>query len=435
MFNIKLRHIALASACLLITSCTSVPTDTTNSSTVNPSVDPSTSTTDETSTPSVTDPSISIPSVTDPSTPTEEGFKNLDVNNYGQINWFGRTYSEGGKEYFHYSSSGFEVKFYGTRLIATIGATEHNSDKNRPYIAVFIDGEDDPRKATTIALDKAEGDYMIAENLEEGFHTIRVLKISESQYSKCYLKSVSTDGEFYTPPAKKERKIEVYGASTTCGFGVFGLTGPEAFRTETESSLFSFAGLTSRVFDAEYNLVSASGWAITQNKASDGVSMLDAYDQVDLKNPMPWDFDRFVPDLVMINLATNDSVYIDDAPTIEEREARETRYYNGYIQFIENLRAAYDNPELPVLMIYGFLDDQGVEGPIKDIKAHYAAKGDAYVDFQKVYKANATDGFGSSYHASALTHIRSTDVVVPKVIELKDREWDIVHENITTPKL
>lgn len=411
----------LALSCMALVACS--PTTSSSSSSL---------TTDKTETSDTSSESTSNPSST--TSQDDDKIEKIDVTNKNHLNWFGRTYSKDGKQYFHYSSSGFEVKFYGTKLEATIGATEFSSDKNRPYLSILVDGENDPRKAKDLALTEEIAVYTIIDNLEEGFHTVRVLKRSESQYSKCWLEDLITDGSFYKPNPKKERKIEIYGASTTCGYGAFGKSGPEAFKTETEHSLFSYAGLISRVFDAEYNMVSASGWAITQNKDSDDVCMPEVYDKVDLRSEMKWDFNEFVPDIVIINLATNDSVYINDAPTIEEKQAREKRYYDGYIRFIDNLREAYNNPELPILMTYGFLDDQGVEKPIHDIKAYYAKKGDAYVDYLKVIKANGTDGFGSRYHPSATTHMRSTDLMIPKVQELMDYEWDVKYPNITSVK-
>ena len=83
-----------------------------------------------------------------------------------------------------------------------------NSSEKVPYVVVFIDGEEDPTKGETHALDNGINEIII-DGLSEDIHTIKVLKRSESTDSKTSIKSLETDGYFIENEPYKERKIEL----------------------------------------------------------------------------------------------------------------------------------------------------------------------------------------------------------------------------------
>lgn len=53
--------------------------------------------------------------------------------------------------------------------------------------------------------------------MSEGFHKIRVYKITEARYSSVAFKSFKTDGYFWARPNDKKYKLEFYGDSITVG--------------------------------------------------------------------------------------------------------------------------------------------------------------------------------------------------------------------------
>lgn len=179
-----------------------------------------------------------------------------------KVKMFGRYfYNEREKQqYFYFTASGFEVKFIGTKLIMNL-VTGINSSEKVPYVVVFIDGEEDPTKGETHALDNGINEIII-DGLSEDIHTIKVLKRSESTDSKTSIKSLETDGYFIENEPYKERKIEVIAASSSAGYGNLISNGVGDKTTANSDGLRSFATLTAKYLDAEINIFSASGWAV-----------------------------------------------------------------------------------------------------------------------------------------------------------------------------
>ena len=123
-------------------------------------------------------------------------------------------------------------------------------------------------------------------------------------------------------PALPSRKIEFIGNSITCGYGNEGVDKFEHFEYETENHYYSYASITARNLGAQHWVVARSGIGAYRN-----------YDGPKTGNPesnMPvqyeytgyawkpslrqeptflkekWDFSRYQPDVVCINLGTND---------------------------------------------------------------------------------------------------------------------------------
>ena len=62
---------------------------------------------------------------------------------------------------------------------------------------------------------------------------------------------------------------------------------------------YAFAGVTARAFGADYHNVSVSGETLR--------GMVDLYDRETYYDSSPtWDFSRFIPDVVVMNLGAND---------------------------------------------------------------------------------------------------------------------------------
>ena len=123
-------------------------------------------------------------------------------------------------------------------------------------------------------------------------------------------------------PALPERKIEFIGNSITCGYGNEGCDKNEHFEYETENHYYSYASITARNLDAQHWVVARSGIGAYRNygdvkTGSPRSCMPVQYDytgyalDLDLRQEASflkekWDFSRYQPDVVCINLGTND---------------------------------------------------------------------------------------------------------------------------------
>ena len=297
----------------------------------------------------------------------------FDINNEEHINWYGRTYVEsirsgggshggGGSSteghFFNHTASGFEVTFMGTSLSASFYATNPTSEWN-VVLTVFVDGEQEPRKGTTVSLDEARKNVDLASGLENGLHTVKVLKRSEAQNSANALLSLTTDGDFYTPPEKPERKLEFYGDSLTAGVGITATEATGDGSSLEEDGLATYAGIAARFFNAQYNVFAGGGRALYLSQYHSR-SIYDMYRQVDfdVNNQDPWDFDSYIPDAVVINLGTNDSNYVYNmCKTEAAKEAFYTEYKKVYEKFVTELHQLYPNAH--IVAVYNMAAGEG----------------------------------------------------------------------------
>ena len=217
----------------------------------------------------------------------------------------------------------------------------------------------------------SEGDVRTMDDLggndsEEDLRTmvVRLVKESEVQYASSGILAFYTDEEAEIRPTdKKDRKIEFIGDSITCGYGVLG--GPKApFSTETESADDAFAVQCARALDADYQLVSFSGIGVIsryiepeENEPLTDVLMPVLYPHTDAVlakrygwGPESWDFSSFCPQVVVINLGTNDDSY-----TRGIRE-REERFEEEYCEFVRNIHRR--NPGAEIVCTFGVMSQR-----------------------------------------------------------------------------
>lgn len=216
-----------------------------------------------------------------------------------------------------------------------------------------------------------EGDVRTMDDLggndsEEDLRTMVVclVKESEVQYASSGILAFYTDEEAEIRPTdKKDRKIEFIGDSITCGYGVLGK--PEnLFSTETESADDAFAVQCARALDADYQLVSFSGIGVIsryiepeKNEPLTDVLMPALYPHTDAVlakrygwRPESWDFSSFCPQVVVINLGTNDDSY-----TRGIRE-REERFEEEYCEFVRNIHRR--NPGAEIVCTFGVMSQR-----------------------------------------------------------------------------
>lgn len=223
----------------------------------------------------------------------------LDVTNDAHINWYGRTYQNDGDQgvFFNNTVSGFEVRFAGTEITAEIYASAPC------YVAVFFDGVNYPECSHRIKLQTGTHSYTLASGMINNLHIVRVLRVTENtEANKTRLLSLSIDGTFYVPPAKSARKLEVYGASSTCGHGSIGKPG-DAYSIDNSDGAYTYANYAAYRLGAQLNALCASGWGLGVGTIKSIPAVSDKCSNTDTGQ---WDFSLYEPDATIINLGYND---------------------------------------------------------------------------------------------------------------------------------
>ncbi len=164
----------------------------------------------------------------------------------------------------------------------------------------------------------------LATALSEGRHLVRLMYIIEGyeMYPEFWGFVLDEGRRLVEAPKFPDRKIEFIGNSITCGYGNEGLKKEEHFDYATENHYYSYASIAARQLNAQHWVVARSGIGAYRNygeakSGSPRSCMPVQYEYtgyaLDLKLREEasflrekWDFSRYQPDVVCINLGTND---------------------------------------------------------------------------------------------------------------------------------
>ena len=163
----------------------------------------------------------------------------------------------------------------------------------------------------------------------------------------------------------------IIGESITCGYGLFDVKTGKCF-SDTEDVWQTGAVIAARNFDADIHVISVSGKRLTRpDSAMPQPTMPDINKMVDfLYDPYTeWDVQKYQPDIIIINLGTNDFISIKND---EDRQ----KFGADYEKFIRELHKDYPNAK--ILWAFGAMGDgvnlfssitQAAENVNKDVKS------------------------------------------------------------------
>lgn len=277
---------------------------------------------------------------------------NFDIRNESHINWYGRTYkakAPDGREsvMFPLSNSSFEVSFYGNKLTATIYCYVDPVRKGqKTYFSVTVD-----HRTRTVGLDDGINELVLGERLTAGKHKASVVKLTEGRESNAgllELKGESADGNFrfVKPPEKPSLKLEFYGDSLTTGHGVKGSNSTTAFETVNEDPTLCYAGVATKLLNAQATIYAYSGISLAVEGRYYPPLMKDVYRYVCSSNCREeWDFSRYVPDVIVVNLGANDWSSIKNVYW-EQREEKVRKFSEAYVDFIRTLQEIAPNAKI-----------------------------------------------------------------------------------------
>lgn len=333
--------------------------------------------------------------------------------------WTGRFLDDDGTRYFDYSASGFEFSFAGTKADAIILSDPGNhAETNHGVIAVFTakygeEFSEAPDKR--IVLDKNVNGITLFESEKKQKVSIKVMKFSECAFGSAGLKSLEIDGKLLrTKDNPDAPKIEFIGDSITCGYGLEGKWNEDTFTTLTERPDLAYAVKTARKLGAKYSLVSWSGIGIISSYVDPSVNLPNTiwnmptcwpYTDKSIslrlkKEPEIWNESRFSPDVVVINLGTNDASYT------RGQKDRIKNFTAAYRELIEDVHRR--SPKAKICCCLGIMGQDlfpAVEEAVKLFKTDFPAVKIKAVKFPVQEEA---DGIGIDWHPSGITHEKAS---------------------------
>lgn len=333
----------------------------------------------------------------------------------------GRTELKDGLLYAYNTGTGFEVSFYGTRLNAEFVCSNTESEDTRPYYQVFTDGEISPEEGKVIGIDKSEKNVKLVSELEEGVHTVTVVKRTESSDGTTAIKSLSTDGYFKAERREREMFIQIVGGSGISGHGAIGQVGEER-TTKNSSCIHSFGYLTAMAFDADFEFVSNSGWGLKwgYNDASGKDNIRKAYDNIGIDEnnktiEQAWDHAAFRPDVVVVNVGGNDYTSHINKLSGAEKTAAEKEFTAAVKEFLEHIHALHPN----AVVIWTSTDQKSGNGAASLKAIDEIDPAHSWV-IPVLIEGSRNGELGADDHAGYKTHVKDAQTVVDAVCAALD---------------
>jgi len=263
---------------------------------------------------------------------------------------------------------------------------------------VFIDGKRHEVLNTTAGTKT----YKLSSGLPSATHTVLITKRTEAQYGVVTFGGFVVDeGAKLTPyAANHTRRIEFVGDSITCGFGIIG-TPPCGYSPPTEDNYLTYGPRIARELNAEVHVEAWSGMGMVKNWNGVGVPFPALFPYVFPSKPSEeWDFSKWVPHAVVINLGTNDYCC---APVPSEDS-----YETGYINFIKTYTQKY-NPAPKFFLVCGPLQ---LSSSCAYVQKVAQATGATYVDIQNILEAS---DFGCAGHPGVTGHEKMANHTLPAI--------------------
>ena len=202
---------------------------------------------------------------------------------------------------------------------------------------------------------------VLASNLSKGPHTIEIFRRTEwnKESTNFYGFKINANAKLLAKSPPKKRKIEFYGDSITAGFAVEDTSGKDLYDSIYTNNYASYAAITARHFEADYQCVCKSGIGVTVSW--DPLIMPELYDRlIPTDSNSKWDFSLYRPDVVVVNLFQNDSwlVNIPEHPEFIKRfgDEKPDEFFiiSAYQEFIAGLRTHY--PAANIICTLGSMD-------------------------------------------------------------------------------
>jgi lysophospholipase L1-like esterase len=301
----------------------------------------------------------------------------------------------------------------GTEVVARFtGATEFDltlSDYGN-YFDVFVDGT--LTEASPIIGSAYQSDYPLATGLtaSETHEVILHKRTEASSFGRTMVLGYSFgggadagdggSGTLLSPAPPAARRIEVVGDSISCGYGVLG---PDATCYETaayEDHDDSYGAITAKNLGADLFTIASSGRGAYINIDGTTTGTLpDIYGYtlpyISQGTPSSWDFAQWTPDVVVIDLGTNDFF---GSPSGDPGQP----FVSAYLALVQEIRHNYADAWIfcangPILSGTDYTDAEA------DIKSVITTMNDPKVTYLGFPTQDPASGEGCDGHPSVTT--------------------------------
>ncbi|CAN5455440.1 SGNH/GDSL hydrolase family protein [soil metagenome] len=283
-----------------------------------------------------------------------------------------------------WSASEVRLVVDGPKLTATI------EEKGDDYWQPLVDGQ--PKTPITL---KPGLDTYTVDLGGPGRHEVRLVKRTEPFVGTTTIRGFGTPGGKLLAAKPKKRHLEFVGDSITCGYGNEGANQNGHFAPATENATQSYASIAGRMVDADVTLIAWSGRKMWPDNTTPEI-----YDRILPTQPEPlYDFKGPAPDMVVINLATND---------FGQENPEEKGWTGAYETFIRRVWSHYPKAHV-VVALGGMMSDDYPQGhrALSTLRGYLTRlvgrMRDPRLHLVEFDQQRLEDGLGADWHPSVKT--------------------------------
>lgn len=339
-----------------------------------------------------------------------------------------------------WTASGVEFRTNATECYVTLEA-EYTSHE------VWIEVDMNDCLLQRFAVLKGTNEYLLFKGFSDTeARTIKIRMsaqpIQEDTSRKLLIHEIKVDREL-EPVTPKNKKIEFIGDSLTSGEGLTGRGNDDVWCAGIFGLRGHYGLMAAKYFDADYSIVSQSGWGVYtgwDNNVNNNIPSY--YDQVcgvlagDQNRKLgafeQYEFEKWQPDIVVINLGTNDGGAINQPAWIDPEtgisykqnpgeegagmdEASANRFEKASVSFLKKVRA--NNPKAHIIWAYGMCDHTMEEYICASIEKYKTQSLDEAITYVSLPEAKK-EQLGSHGHPGFLDHEAAGKVLISAIEDL-----------------
>lgn len=326
------------------------------------------------------------------------------------VRQIGRTYFSGGALWCASSGTGIEFTANGKECLLTLIANPHDQEPNLAGIAVFVNGK---RVIDTLLREEKQVISIFKYDKPQNV-TVRVTKLTEAAFSLVAIKKITLDGTEIKSTRAHDKLIEFIGDSITCGFGVKAEGKQGDFATADMDVTKTYAYKCAEKLGTEYSMLCASGFGVVSGYTATGIrnpietlpqyyeSLGFSYGNFGAIKPqeIKWDF-RLIPDIIVINLGTNDDSFCQDD------EQKQAKFRDEYAKFLAMIRK--NNPSSTIVCTLGIMGPRLFPWLEAAVELHKKDFPESKIYTFSYDEQLAEDGFAADWHPTERTHEKAAE--------------------------
>jgi lysophospholipase L1-like esterase len=290
------------------------------------------------------------------------------------------------------------ARFAGTQVSMNL---DDGANKNRFTVVV------DEGPPTTFSTTPGQTSLSLATGLTNGSHNLVIWRNTEASIGVTQFTGLSNFGtgasSILAPSAAPNRRMEIIGDSLSVGAGVEGNAACPGGIDAFTNNYLAYGSVAARAVGADVTTIAWSGIGVYRNYDGGMTNTMPMrYPYAIPNDDTAWDFSMYQPNVVVINLGTNDFGAGDPG----------TPYETAYAAFIKTVRTKYANAYFILIDMYG----GNRLTRINDVVAALKSGGESRVETLSV--SSAQNNLGCNQHPNVAGQAAMGAVLAARLMSL-----------------